>query len=151
MDFKDLKDAFRNDKVMINLDIMTPKQKAMYKWSQFAKWFTHTFYFVLYNAIGVMGWTAIIKMNQGNIVGQISGYSGMAFYGAGHLTLNLLHGIISWFTKRPKYDKKVQENGNAKIKKSTFRITMLSISLIPLFVWFIGWLIITIKYKTTKN
>ncbi|WP_339021364.1 hypothetical protein [Spiroplasma endosymbiont of Atherix ibis] len=140
-----------NKKVVINLDLMTDKQKAIFHWNCFIKWFTHFLYFVLYNAFATVGWFSIIQSNGlDNTYHQLAQYSGITFYCAGHVTLNLVQGVVVWFTKRPKYDKKIQEGGNPIIKKTGFRITMFSIIVLPLVLYSIGRLIINIKYKDQK-
>lgn len=133
------------------------KKLMLYKWNTFIKWFTHTYYFMIYNAFFGYGWSGVVHNVATNAdwIHQTQNYSILIGFGVGHGVCLIGQGVLSWFHKKAKVDKQFLDDNNAEIIKiRKTGLFFVVIGLIPIFVWLIGRLALIFifkKYKLAHN
>lgn len=146
-----IRNVFLKDKYKIDFRLMTKKQITIFKWNQLIKGLTHLFYLTLISTIFGLGWKYVIEANQVDMWQNIQQKTVMIGYGIGHGFTQLAQ-VFFGYRGKIRIDKKIlDENGNPLLKKSWTNKLFLIISLIPFIVWLIGYILIKIHYKETKQ
>lgn len=133
------------------------KKLTLHKWNTFIKWFTHTYYFMLYNTLFGYGWSGVVHnaMTNSDWLHQGQNYTILIGFGIGHGVCLIGQGIATWFHRKAKVDKQFLDDNNTEIIKiRKTGLLFVVIGLIPIFVWLLGRIILMFvfrKYKLAHN
>ena len=142
-----LSKLFIGEKIPIDKGKLNYKQLLCYEWNKTCRLITNLILFIIYNLLATGTWYAVSKTNGvsgDQVLDNILTGGTYTFMGVGHITINATHWLTNKFTKE-KVRKDMVDNNNPIPKKSGFGIAILIFTLLPLIIWSIGRIIISIK------
>lgn len=142
-----IKNALIKEKFKIDFRLMPKDKIILFKWNQFIKSLTHLFYFTIISLLFGFGWKYLLELNSTNVITNINEKTVLIGYGIGHTVTQLLQLIIGYHGKLKFNHKVLDEYGNPQLKKPWTNKLFLLLSLIPLLIWFIGYISIKIYFK----
>ncbi|ATZ17789.1 hypothetical protein [Mesoplasma melaleucae] len=132
------------EKPKIDLALMSDRQRALFNWRKIVRLITLLMYAFIWNGLFSIGWYTHFHQNNNEIINKIGNNVNTIILGIGHFSVGLGQLIFSKITST-KVHKVEQINGNNIIKKSKIGILFTILILIPIIIYFIGYIIILIK------